>query len=56
MLRRSERPLPALTSVAMTHSSFSSDMTYTDWYLVSFEVEQPESGLFLSDASPLKGK
>lgn len=44
--------LPFHTSVAMTHSSFSSDMTYTDWYLVSFEVEYTESGLFLSEASP----
>lgn len=43
--------LPRYTSVAMTHSSLSSDMTYTDWYLVSFEVEYTESGLFLSDAS-----
>lgn len=47
---------PSLTSVAMTHSSCSSDMTYTDWYFVSFEAEYTESGLFLSDASPLEGK
>lgn len=43
---------PRHTSVAMTHSSCSSDMTYTDWYFVSFEAEYTESGLFLSDASP----
>lgn len=49
-------PRKALTSVAMTHSSLSSDMTYTDWYFVSFEVEYTESGRFLSDASLLKGK
>lgn len=46
----------ALTSVAMTHSSLSSDMTYTDWYLVSLEAEHRESGLFLSDAALLTGK
>lgn len=40
----------------MTHSSFSSEMTYTDWYFVSFEVGYTESGLFLSDASPLEGE
>lgn len=43
------------TSVAMMHSSFSSDMTYTDWYFVSFEVEYTDSGRFLSDVS-LQGK
>lgn len=43
---------PGPTSVAMTHSSFS-DMTYTDWYFVSFEVEYTESRLFLSEESPL---
>lgn len=45
-----------LTSVAMMHSSFSSDMTYTDWYFVSFEVEYTESGRFLSEVSLLKAK
>lgn len=45
-----------LTSVAMMHSSFSSDMTYTDWYFVSFEVEYTESGRFLSEVSLLKTK
>lgn len=30
--------MPALTSVAITHSSFS-EMTNTDWYLVSFDRE-----------------
>lgn len=45
-----------LTSVAMMHSSFSSDMTYTDWYFVSFEVEYTESGRFLSEESLLKTK
>lgn len=49
-------PCQPLTSVAMTHSSLSSEMTYTDWYFVSFEVEYTESGRFLSDASLLKGK
>lgn len=44
------------TSVAMMHSSFSSDMTYTDWYFVSFEVEYTDSGRFLSDVSLKKEK
>lgn len=43
---------PCHTSVAMTHSSRSSEMTYTDWYLVSLEVEWTDSGLFLSGSSP----
>lgn len=55
-MTRPTGPRKALTSVAMTHSSLSSDMTYTDWYFVSFEVEYTESGRFLSDASLLKGK
>ena len=49
-------PGSILTSVAMMHSSFSSDMTYTDWYFVSFEVEYTESGRFLSEVSLLKTK
>lgn len=44
--------LPFYTSVATTHSSFSSEMTYTDWYFVSLAAGYTESGLCLSDASP----
>ena len=37
----------------MTHTDWYIDW-YTDWYCVSFEAEYTESGLFLSDASPLE--